>query len=513
MYPPPNERTSRKRPGELKSTRPASDNVLTPAASPPSTRPSAIAVVAMSPRSNASVKASIWTARFIPAFLVAIVIYASWAVVDPLSINYLINPPRDDIPRRISAGIAIPIVYFVLLIPVATTWLRLLLVVLRDPGYIPRGPEEERRLSEPAPGIEDFWTRDVFVCDPNGMPIYCEYCKNWKPDRTHHSQDVARCTRKMDHFCPWVGGVVGERGFKFFVQFLFYTMVLTCYLTTVFGYFISKYTHSVHFFVVLALAGFFLLFTTGMVMNSLHMVFQNTTTIEGISRRMYLAVILPPELQKDPMAPPPPAKLSPTDDTDSERPLTSELDDPSHVNYFTRQPRPPKRPQPPSVHSPVRSKIWKGTITYPLHLPIDRPPLPAPERRTFAILHTPPGLNPWNLGSVYRNFTAVFGNHVHEWVIPLKMSPCCDHSSRVSEFPLGPEFELLLVDAGLIRPESSEGKDRRSSPVPSRKRRRRLEPGWQNGERPDGWVSEKEARRIRNQWRIRTKMEKQPDVH
>lgn len=468
-------------------------------------------------------RVSIAVARFIPVFLVLVVAYATYVVIGPLTIDYLLNPSQTSgRPRRSTAGIVIPTIYGVLLIPVAGAWLRLLMTVLLEPGYIPFGSDNLQRptLTEPQDGLEAFWLRDVFVCDPNGLPIWCDRCHNWKPDRTHHNQDVGRCTRKMDHFCPWVGGVVGERSFKFFIQFLFYSMVFTAYLTGVFGYYVAESRHNVHWFVCLGLAAFFLLFTTGMVMNSLNMVFKNITTIEQVRGKMWMAVILPPEMQVDPLAPPPPAavaneSLDGGSDVDSDRPLTSDLDDPAHHNYFKRQPRPTKRQT--QSHSPPPSKLFKGTITYPLQLPTDRPPIPAPEPRIFAILELPRGLNPWNLGSAFTNFKAVFGETPLDWILPLKHSPCCDHTSQISEYALGPEFEVLLVDAGLIQPDSRPSSKHRGDRRPStsmthsssqiRRKRRRLDSGWQNGERPDGWVSEKEARRIRNEWRRRIKQQ------
>jgi palmitoyltransferase len=288
-------------------------------------------------------------------------------------------------------------------------------------------------------------------------------------------------------------------------------MIFTAYLIGVFGWVVAHYKGDAQLFVAIGLAGFFCLFTTGMVLNSLNMVFKNTTTIEtSDSRRMYMAVVLPPERQIDPlMLPPPPAKLSrSSSDGEGERPITSELDDESHINYFKRQNTSESRP--PLVKRSTGRKIWKGSITYPLHLPVDRPPIPAIPQRHFAILQLPPGLNPFNLGSAYRNFTAVFGTSVLDWILPIKHSPCCDHSSRVSEYPLGPEFELMLADAGLVRPISPL-KERRPSTTPSRKRKRRLDPGWQNGERPPGWISEQEARRMRKEWRHRADQSHHPD--
>ena len=63
--------------------------------------------------------------------------------------NYILNTPAEavahGIPQdRIAVGIALAIVYFVLVIPMAGAYLRLLLVVARDPGLTEqRTPPEE----------------------------------------------------------------------------------------------------------------------------------------------------------------------------------------------------------------------------------------------------------------------------------------------------------------------------------------------------------------------------------
>jgi palmitoyltransferase len=113
-----------------------------------------------------------------------------------------------------------------------------------------------------SPGLELFYTKDVFVCDMDGKPKWCTHCANWKPDRAHHSSDCGRCIRKMDHFCPWyvlspldllvpvswepltcfyrVGGAVGENNFKFFIQFTGYTALYCTHVLVVMAIYIAK---------------------------------------------------------------------------------------------------------------------------------------------------------------------------------------------------------------------------------------------------------------------------------
>jgi palmitoyltransferase len=483
-------------------------------------------------------------------------------------VEYLLNPPENvkgpRIPQRIGLGIALPIVYFCLLLPVAVSYFRLLYIVTFNPGltdqrHPPRDPSQKApdgqnqtvttrsctrttiadyqdpieldregilkgRVPAP-PGIEEYYTKDVFQCDANGLPRWCQACSNWKPDRSHHCSDIGRCCLKMDHFCPWVGGVVGENGHKFFVQFTTYTTIFTAYLVAVMAFFVAESKHdrgtvgNVHWAVVLGLAAFFCLFVFGLALTSTHLALRNVTTIENIdvnTATYFLAVLLPPELQHEQnLQFPPPASLSrhttpPSRSGDSTAPFASEIDDPAHASYFTntnplaseRSSRPRKR----SRDDPA-AKYWHGTITYPLYVSPDRPPLPAPESRTFAIIRTPEGMNPWNLGAYY-NFTSVFGTGPHHWLLPVAHSPCTKHESAISFYAMGWEFEQLLEDARLVQPpDFIKRARRRGSSVGGKsarkKRVKKLDDGWQNGERPPGWELEKEARRIRRMERER----------
>lgn len=125
------------------------------------------------------------------------------------------------------------VLYFVFLVLGVATYLRTFFTVQFKTGFVPLTPEREaldrereRRkkrggdlealpwvspdMNPDSPGLELFYSKDVFVCEIDGRPRWCSECRTWKPDRAHHSSDLDRCVRKMDHLCPWVGGVIGE---------------------------------------------------------------------------------------------------------------------------------------------------------------------------------------------------------------------------------------------------------------------------------------------------------------
>lgn len=178
-------------------------------------------------------------------------------IVANRSVKYLIHPPVNLHSPRHGAAIAILVPYAILILLMGLTYFRLLYIVTADPGYVPQGPGIRTRQSnesknkgrcrksqgrtdeenivektgysvassgpngryagnartgaappapmptDPAPGLQDFYSKDVFVCQGDGRPIWCSACENWKPDRAHHCREVERCVRKMDHFCPW----------------------------------------------------------------------------------------------------------------------------------------------------------------------------------------------------------------------------------------------------------------------------------------------------------------------
>lgn len=65
--------------------------------------------------------------------------------------------------------------------------------------------------------------------DPESFPR-CRKCGGMKPPRAHHCSVCNKCCLKMDHHCPWIGNCVGFYNYKFFVNFLLFTVILCLFV-------------------------------------------------------------------------------------------------------------------------------------------------------------------------------------------------------------------------------------------------------------------------------------------
>lgn len=91
--------------------------------------------------------------------------------------------------------------------------------------------------------------------------------------------------------------------------------------------------------------------------------------------------------------------------------------------------------------------------------------------RVFAILET--DQNPFDLGSPLRNLQQVLGYTVCDWLLPIKLSPCTDHSNPESVYALGPVVQRLKQEAGLEAPTRSDREPSNDRPRRGRPRRRK----------------------------------------
>ena len=92
--------------------------------------------------------------------------------------------------------------------------------------------------------------------------------------------------------------------------------------------------------------------------------------------------------------------------------------------------------------------------------------------RTFAMLSTLPGENPWDLGA-YGNWKSVMGESIVDWFLPIKRSPCSKHDAVESAFALGPVVDRLRREHGLVPDDDGDDGDAAEQGDRTGQRRRR----------------------------------------
>lgn len=75
---------------------------------------------------------------------------------------------------------------------------------------------------------------DIFPCDEYGYPEYNSNARSIVTARTFYLKDMGYMVLKFDHFCLWIGTVVGETNYLFFMKycqwFLTYFVVILIFL-------------------------------------------------------------------------------------------------------------------------------------------------------------------------------------------------------------------------------------------------------------------------------------------
>ncbi|RPB09576.1 zf-DHHC-domain-containing protein [Morchella conica CCBAS932] len=260
--------------------------------------------------------------------------------------------------------------------------------------------ESRAELPEPE-NCMDFYGKDVYVCEPNGRPKWCYHCNCYKPDRSHHCSEIDRCVYKMDHFCPWVGGIVAESSYKFFFQVVVYGAFYCLYLIISLAYFIHEHKENhggsvdTNWLVALGLSCLFGLFSCGMAISTTQLIYRNLSTVDSLSHtvKVYQLAIHDPN--------PPPA------------------------------PGPGGRP-----------------LVYRVYLP--EHPKEGQEPRCFAIVNTKQGENPWRLDNMLDNFREVLGYSIWDWWLPIKQSPLVKKNNGRTWYKMNEKLiERLKMEAGI----------------------------------------------------------------
>lgn len=196
--------------------------------------------------------------------------------------------------------------------------------------------------------------------------------------------------------------------FKFFLQFTFYTAVHCIIILTASAICLrSSIKDGVRDgFVIgaVALSAFFGLFTFAMTATSARYACVNLTNVDYIKSKTLvhqLAIQVPrgtaPGLDYSVI-------IYPLPKPDSDR--------------STNQ-----SPTPPTASEPMSERDLLAT-------------------RTFAVVKTEKGENPWHLGW-YRNWKSIMGNNIFDWALPFNHSPCEDYENNESFYEMGPLIQEL----------------------------------------------------------------------
>ena len=420
------------------------------------------------------------------------------------TVDYLLNDRK-----RTGTAIALLVLHLFFTAMMLVAYARLFTVINYHPGVIPLGPRAEqirkrekedkkrRKKKNPddleanpwvptdenpdSPGLESFYSKDAFVCETDGRPRWCGHCSTWKPDRVHHCSELNRCVRKMDHYCPWVGGIVGETckfldtpdvvishparrsptesltkgvlpsflipAFKFFVQFTFYAaancfVVVGACAVAIQSMLSTSLSADGFVIAVLAICSFFGIFNLTMTGTSVRYIVENLTNVDYLKSKslvLQLAIRVP---RGSPPTPkygvvnyPLAASVSPA--TPVMRPATADapLAQPTSSNQAIT-------PSGSTSGSAATAERDKNAF------------------RTFAIVKTELGENPWDLGSAYKNWKSVMGTNVIDWLMPFNKSPCEDYEKdhpNTSFYEMGPLYQQLKTRFEL--PAIEEGRE------------------------------------------------------
>lgn len=124
----------------------------------------------------------------------------------------------------------------------------------------------------------------AFLCDALGFPIYCSHCQQLKPERAFHLSQTNRCVPRFDHYCLWIGSVVGRDNLVPFYKFLqfsaLYSAICIVYVAITIRHAQGNGKLLPHILVALVFNVFFAMFLFGMLITTLNQICHGATTLD-----------------------------------------------------------------------------------------------------------------------------------------------------------------------------------------------------------------------------------------
>jgi palmitoyltransferase len=130
---------------------------------------------------------------------------------------------------------------------------------------------------------------EYFMCDENGYPYWCTTCQSLKVPRSFHSRRTGYCILKFDHYCIWLGSLLGVSNYIFFFKLAVWFVVMIIIALV----FLIVYTkpnrdrgsHSIdgNFIAMYVVGGFWFIMAGGLVVSHIWYVLRGTTTMDDLS--------------------------------------------------------------------------------------------------------------------------------------------------------------------------------------------------------------------------------------
>ncbi|AJV07968.1 Pfa5p [Saccharomyces cerevisiae YJM1419] len=244
---------------------------------------------------NIRIRRRSWFRFILPIIVLGLLCYGTWAYCHKLCYEQVDKRLRQ---KSVSVGLICAVCF--LDVVVIFIWLQI--VILVGPGtqphvapflILPIASEEKTSNTSQNTSVEydAVVPPKCYQSDPHGYPIWCSECQSLKMERTHHSSELGHCIPRFDHYCMWIGTVIGRDNYRLFVQFAAYfsTLLLIMWVSIcVYIRIITQHNHNyspnlnanIISTLVFAILGWLL--TASLLASSIFYMSQNKTSLEAI---------------------------------------------------------------------------------------------------------------------------------------------------------------------------------------------------------------------------------------
>jgi len=128
---------------------------------------------------------------------------------------------------------------------------------------------------------------DIFVCDQYGFPYYDSHTQSMTLSRSFYLKQLGYLVLKYDHYCVWVGTVIGQSNYLFFLKFMiwfwFFFVVAFVHLIRYTPSNVRRGEINHNFILGYILCVFWLLMLSGLLFVHLRYVVKNMTTLDEMT--------------------------------------------------------------------------------------------------------------------------------------------------------------------------------------------------------------------------------------